>query len=235
VTPFVRYDYNEEIFTQPGVHTNAITVSYTDGDNREPRVSPIATDAVYHITITVIEAVSLNIELSKNEFKTIDNDIAKAAIKTANVTFADSSAPKSILSSLTAYDPEHDTGNVIVDTGSKKITVSWNGLEAEIVYFLTGDINLLISVKDFYDVSIKTIELGAIHILNETPPTVELSGDSNYTSIKWYLNGVDTGKTAREYEIVLGASAKIGRNVLSVEVVLDGVTYRKNIVYTVIL
>ncbi|MCL2175637.1 MAG: hypothetical protein FWB73_06305, partial [Treponema sp.] len=234
VTPFVRYDYNEEIFTQPGVHTNAITVSYTDGDNGEPRVSPIDTDAVYHITITVIDALSLSIELNKNEFKTIDNDIAKAAIKTANVIYADSTS-KSILSSLTAYDPEHDTGNVNVDTGRKEIIVSWHGLDKEIAYFLTGDLDLIISVKDFYDVSIKTIELGAIHILTETPPTVELSGDSEYTSIKWILNGTDTGKTAREYQIVLGASAKIGRNVLSVEVVLDGVTYRKNIVYTVIL
>ena len=222
VTVDATYDYNDDIFTTPGSHD--IIVSY-----RDSTVSPVPTDRTAHITITIVAATGLEIELTNPEFNSNPNAAqALAAIKTANAVYADQ-VKKDIKVLLIA-------DMIQIDTDRKEIIISWHGVTPALVpYFLTGNLNLIITVKDFYDVDILEVNLGAISILSANPPKVVLSGTSDYTSIKWVLNGTDTGMTAREYQIVLGASAKIGRNVLSVEVVLDGVTYRKNIVYTVIL
>jgi len=104
------------------------------------------------------------------------------------------------------------------------------------------EVGIIIGVEDFHHNVGLDIDGGIISILSEDVHTVRLTGitaddddEENILPIKWFLNGDEVSKFAgkKTFVIPLGKDAMLGKNVLSVEVVLDGKTYRKNVVYTI--
>ena len=227
------FDYPGEgaaIFNTPGTHT--ITISYRDAE-----VSPTATDRTATVQITVYAVSSLEIMLSKNEYAAAPTPVptpaeVRGTITTANAVYeADSNHTISLLSRLTEIDI---AVNATVENHGT-IVVSWHGTNAvTIPFYYLEKLTLNITAPQFLDVTVNTINFGDLSITDGTQHSIQLSG--TYTSVRWTLNGAPAGiANATTFTVPLGRNAKLGNNVLRVEVVLNGVTYSKNIVYRVVL
>ena len=131
----------------------------------------------------------------------------------------------------------NDTDVVVNDSvpTSGTVTVTWNGMPGTANYTIVGGMELNITVAQFYDVNVQNLNFGDFTMYGG-PYTVTLSGTTQYDLIKWTLNGAPAGtNNSRTFAIPLDKDTKIGPNVLKVEIVLDGKTYSKNIVYNVSL
>ena len=197
--------------------TQTITASY-NGKTATTTVNVIALDS--------IEIVGVN--------ATYDAHPGKPAILTA-------------ITAVNAVYGEHkidikgllnDVTDVVVTedglTGSVKVT--WHK-DATVTYTIpTESITLFITAPQFLDTAFDTINIGNFSITDPASYSVSLGSSYTYTSVKWTLNGVVSDNTTTTF---IGphndASTIIGANVLKVEVVLDGKTYSKNIVYRVTL
>ena len=223
----IHYNYNQNIFETSGPHN--IIVSYTDLGADAGGIGAGGT-RTQTIVITVIAAESLKIVLENDEFKVVPTAAeARAAIKSAKVVYAD--------------DEEKDitlTESMIqVDTTNRRFLISWHGVipAAPVVYFLLEQVDFYVSVKTFHEVGVgfeDEHQLGNIHITG-APVKIVITGSTTYATIRWYLNGVLNGSSTTKEFTIDPKVLSLGRNVISAEVVLDGVTYRKNFVFTIVL
>jgi len=213
------FDYNDEIFTQPGMHD--ITVVYHEED------VGAGGQITKHIKITVVAATRLIIELEDNEFKVVPTPaMALEAIKTAKAVFSDT----------TQKDITLTESMIQVDETDRVFIISWHGIHPTdpVAFVLLEEVVFSVSVKTFRDIGVgfeDEQQLGNIRITG-APVIIVITGAEGATSIQWFLNNV--GSTGNTLEID-PSKQRLGRNVVSAVVVLDGVTYRKNFVFTIVL